>query len=62
MIFNPFLGAGGTIVMRKMKKFHEAVVAFYLNWSIMLTNLLIVVVFGLGFQPIWNYSWYSWLI
>jgi len=39
---NPFLVAGGSISMRKMKKFHEAVVSFYLNWSIGLSSLIII--------------------
>ena len=46
---NPFLTAGGSIAMRKMKKFHEAVVSWYLNWTIGITSLLIILAFGYGF-------------
>ena len=41
---NPVLVAGGSISMRKMKKFHEAVVSFYLNWSIGISSLLVILV------------------
>ena len=29
LLLNPFLSAGGTIAMRKMKKFHDSVVSWY---------------------------------
>ena len=42
MLVNPFFSAGGTIAMRKMKKFSEYVVSWYLNWSIGLTSLALL--------------------
>lgn len=48
--------------MRKMKKFHEAVVSWYLNWTIGLSSLVIIFAMGMGFQPIANFDWVSWLL
>ena len=59
---NPFLVAGGSIAMRKMKKFHEAVVSWYLNWSIGISSLIIVLAMGSGFGAIANFDWVSWLL
>ena len=59
---NPILVAGGSISMRKMKKFHEAVVSFYLNWSIGLTSLILVLALGLDFGVIARFDWVSWLL
>ena len=59
---NPFLTAGGSIAMRKMKKFHEAVVSWYLNWSIGLTSIIIVLACQQGFTPIVQFDWGSWML
>ena len=48
--------------MRKMKKFHEAVVSFYLNWSIGLSSLALVLILSHDFTPIANFDWVSWLL
>ena len=42
LLINPFLSSGGTIAMRKMKKFSEYVVSWYMNWCILLTALIIL--------------------
>ena len=62
LFFNPFLSAFGTISMRKMKKFHEAVVSWYLNWSIGITSVIVVLVLGSGWAPIANFDALSWLL
>lgn len=62
LLANPFLTAGGSISMRKMKKFHEAVVSWYLNWSIGLTSIIVCFAAGMGFRPIANFDWVSWLL
>lgn len=49
LFLNPFLTAGGSIAMRKMKKFHDATVSFYLNWSILLSSLVVIFIMGSGF-------------
>mmetsp|Transcript_35636 Transcript_35636/g.43649 ORF Transcript_35636/g.43649 Transcript_35636/m.43649 type:complete len:82 (+) Transcript_35636:413-658(+) len=62
LFMNPFLVAGGSISMRKMKKFHEAVVSWYLNWSIGLSSLALILILQSGFGPIANFDWVSWLL
>lgn len=65
LLINPFLTAGGTIVMRKMKKFHEAVVSFYLNGSLLIVNLTIMLVmFGPSnaFAIYNQFTWVDWLL
>ena len=41
---NPILSSSGTIAMRKMKKFHEAVVSWYLNWVLLLTSVAFILI------------------
>ena len=48
--------------MRKMKKFHEAVVSWYLNWSIGITSVIVVLILGSGWAPIANFDAVSWLL
>ena len=62
LFINPFLSAAGTISMRKMKKFHEAVVSFYLNWAIGLSSIVVLLAMGSGFKPIAEFDWVSWLL
>lgn len=40
LMINPFLSAGGTIAMRKMKKFNDAVVSWYMQWAILITSAI----------------------
>ena len=61
LAINPFLTAGGTIVMRKMKKFHEAVVSWYLNWSILLTSTIVILSAQESFNFMMEWDWESWL-
>ena len=64
MVINPFFSSGGTIAMRKMKKFSEYVVSWYLNWSIMLASLSILgAVKGRDmFNSFYYFSWESWVL
>ena len=62
LFINPVLVAGGSIAMRKMKKFHVAVVSWYLNWGILITSLILVLALGEGFSPIAKFDWISWLL
>ena len=62
LAINPFLTAGGTIVMRKMKKFHDATVSWYLNWSILISSLIAIFALREGFQTIIDFDWVSWLL
>ncbi len=62
LFLNPFLSAVGVISMRKMKKFHEAVVTWYLNWAICIVSIIFVICLRHGWDPIKNYTWQSWVI
>ena len=42
LMLNPFLSAGGTIAMRKMKKFGDATVSWYLQWAVLISSALIM--------------------
>ena len=59
---NPVLSALGTISMRKMKKFHEAVVSFYLNLGIGITSLIVILIEQRGFKEITDFDWQSWML
>jgi len=62
LFFNPILVSGGSISMRKMKKFHEAVVSFYLNWSILLSSLAVMLIMRSGFNVFANWDWLDWTL
>ena len=59
LFMNPVLVAGGTISMRKMKKFHEAVVSWYLNWTILLVCTTVVLIMGAhqSYDTIKAFTW-----
>ena len=42
LFINPFLTAGGTIALRKVKKIHEYVVSFWLNFTTLVINLIFI--------------------
>ena len=62
LVLNPFMIAGGAIAMRKMKKFHDAVVSWYLNCSLGLISVTVCLVGGFFFAPIGNFKWVDWLL
>ena len=62
LTLNPFLSAAGVLSMRKMKKFHEAVVSWYLNIAIGIVSIIMILALGNGFKPIANFDWVSWLL
>ena len=45
-----------------MKKFHEAVVSWYLNWASILLSIIICMVAGFWFAPIGNFDLVSWIL
>lgn len=49
---NPFLTAGGTIALRKVKKIHEYVISFWLNLTTLLLNLVFIYALGQQFIPV----------
>ena len=62
LFINPFLSASGTIAMRQMKKFSDAIVAWYQNISIMLSSLIIIFIQGSGFEIYKHFDWGSWVL
>ena len=64
LLINPFLSSGGTIAMRKMKKFSEYTVSWYLNWSIGLTSLVVLaaIQYDYMFTAITYFDWKSWVM
>ena len=54
--------------MRKMKKFHEAVVSWYLNWVLLISSMTMILVLHppphtyQGFQIFLNFDWISWIL
>ena len=64
LVINPFLSSAGTIAMRKMKKFSEYVVSWYLNWGIFLSSmgLLAATQTNNMFLTFEYFTWYSWVV
>ena len=48
LLLEPFLDAGNAIVMRKMKKFHVAVISWYVNLGMFFTYLIFAFALGDG--------------
>ena len=48
--------------MRKMKKFHDATVSWYLNWTMGLVALIMTLALRSGFTPIRNFDAVSWIL
>ena len=42
LISTPFLSAGGQVAMRKMTKFNDSVVSWYLQWTTLFTSAVIM--------------------
>ena len=57
LTISPCLSAGGTIAMRKMKKFHEAVVSWYLNIALLTSSLAFMLIFQQNFIVFTNFNW-----
>ena len=62
LFINPFLSAGGTIAMRQMKKFSDAIVAWYMNWSVMIASFACMMITGNGFGIYKQFDWVCWIL
>ena len=60
LVVMPVCSAGGNIAMRKMQKFHDAVVSWYLSSALLGFSLLVILVTGMGFGPIYDWDSTSW--
>ena len=59
---SPVLIAGGNIAMRKMKKFHNAVVAWYQSWAVLLVSITVILITQEGFEVFKTFDWRSWVL
>ena len=48
--------------MRKMKKFNDSVVSWYLQWSVLSTSAIIMLATGLPFAEFGTWDWQSWTL
>ena len=48
--------------MRKMKKFNSQVVAWYLQWSILISSAIFMLALGNSFTIYTEFDWVSWLL
>ena len=62
LVVMPVCSAGGNIAMRKMQKFHDAVVSWYLSSALLGFSLLVILVTGMGFGPIYDWDSTSWAL
>jgi drug/metabolite transporter (DMT)-like permease len=60
--FNAFTSAAGSIAMREMKKFHESVITWYANWTIMVSSMIIIAVQGKGIAIFYTFDAFSWML
>ena len=58
----PFLSAGGTIAMRQMKKFNDSVVSWYLQWAVLVSSAIVMLIQGLSFSIYREFDWQSWVL
>lgn len=61
-VFNACTSAAGSIAMRHMKKFHESVITWYSNWSIMLSSLFMIAIQGRGISIFYTFTTESWVL
>jgi uncharacterized membrane protein YbhN (UPF0104 family) len=62
LLINPFLSAGGTVAMRKMKKSNESIVSWYLQWSLLISSAIVMLAAGLSFRVFADFDWFSWVL
>ena len=62
LMLQPFLSAGGTIAMRKMPKYSDSVIGWYLQWSILATAGLMMLIMGQDFTIFGDFDAWDWLL
>ena len=60
--FIPLLSAGGTIAMKNLSKFHDAVVSWYLNISLLIFSLPAALLHRESFVVFRNFGVVSWVL
>ena len=59
---NPILSGGGQVAMRSMGKVNDAVIAWYLQISVLIFSAIIMLIFGQSFTIYSEFDWISWLL
>ena len=62
LLCNPFLSAGGQVAMRKMSKFNDCVVSWYLQWAVLVSSAIVMLIQGLSFSIYKEFDWQSWVL
>lgn len=63
LVANPILSGWGTVVMRKMKKSGDSCVSWYLQWSMLFTCLIIMLIEGVdSFNVFAKFDIWCWVI
>ena len=62
LISTPFLSAGGQVAMRKMTKFNDSVVSWYLQWTTLFTSAVIMWIADQPFSVFNKWDWIDWLL
>ena len=57
---NPVLTGGGQVAMRSMGKLNDAVIAWYLQISVLFFSAIIMLIFGQSFTIYSEFDWISW--
>ena len=60
LMATPFLSAGGQIAMRKMKKFNDSVVSWYLQWSVLISSAIMMAIGHLPYTIFGQMDWIDW--
>lgn len=56
------LVAGGTVALRKLKKFHESVLIWYTSWVTLLFSLILVYATGNSLSIVKIFNWGDWAL
>ena len=62
LLCNPVLSGCGQVAMRKMGKFNDSVVSWYLQWSVGLTSAIVMLVSSQSFSIYSEFDSISWML
>lgn len=62
LLSNPMLSAGGQVAMRRMGKFNDSVISWYLQWSVGISSTIVMLAFGSSFSIYGEFDWFSWVL
>ena len=62
LLSNPMLSAGGQVAMRRMGKFNDSVISWYLQWSVGISSTIVMLSFGTPWSIYGEFDWFSWVL